>query len=196
KLDHTTSREEISALANIGMEEGIFEEKENRILQNLIRLKNMKVSEIMTPRTVVSIANENMSWNEFLKNKEYLKFSRIPVFSQKEENICGYVFRQTIFDKMADNNDGLQLKDIKREILVIPDTMSVFNVWELFSEKKELIALIVDEYGTMDGIVTMEDIVETLVGIEIVDEKDTITDMQQYARERWELKQKKYHTEN
>jgi CBS domain containing-hemolysin-like protein len=178
------------------MEEGIFEEKENRILQNLIRLKNMKVSEIMTPRTVVSIANENMSWNEFLKNKEYLKFSRIPVFSQKEENICGYVFRQTIFDKMADNNDGLQLKDIKREILVIPDTMSVFNVWELFSEKKELIALIVDEYGTMDGIVTMEDIVETLVGIEIVDEKDTITDMQQYARERWELKQKKYHTEN
>jgi CBS domain containing-hemolysin-like protein len=96
---------------------------------------------------------------------------------------------------MADNNDGLQLKDIKREILVIPDTMSVFNVWELFSEKKEHIALIVDEYGTMDGIVTMEDIIETLLGIEIVDEKDTITDMQQYARERWNLKQKKYHPE-
>ncbi len=192
KIPHTTSREEISALANIGTEEGVFEEKENLILQNLIRLKNIKASEIMTPRIVVSIADENMLLDDFLQNKDYLRFSRIPVYSEKEENITGYVFLQTVFEKLAEDSDELQLKDIKREIVFVPENMPVFSVWELLLEKKEHIALVVDEYGGMDGIVTLEDIIETLFGIEIVDEKDTVTDMQQYARERWEMKQKEY----
>ena len=196
KVEQTTSREEISALANIGTEEGILDEKENRILQNLIQLKHIKVSEIMTPRTVVSVADETMPLYVFLQNKEYQKFSRIPVFSQKEENITGYVFRPTVFEKTERDLNELQLKHIKREIAVVPETMPIFNVWKILLEKKEHIALIVDEYGEMDGIVTMEDIIETLLGIEIVDEKDTVTDMQQYARERWKIKQEKYKKNN
>jgi CBS domain containing-hemolysin-like protein len=192
KIEQTTSREEISALANIGTEEGILEEKENRILQNLIKLKRIKVSEIMTPRSVVSVADEDMSLSIFLQNKDYQRFSRIPVFSEKEENITGYVFRPTVFEKTKKDLNELELKDIKREIAVVPETMPVFNVWEILLEKKEHIALIVDEYGEMDGIVTMEDIIETLLGIEIVDEKDTVADMQQYARDRWKIKQEKY----
>ena len=191
KQEQTTSREEISALANIGTEEGILEEKENRILQNLMRLKRIKIFEIMTPRTVVSTADENMLLDNFLQNKDYQKFSRIPVFSEKEKNITGYVFRPTVFEKSAKDIKKMQLKSVKRELLVVPETMPVFNVWEILLEKKEHIVLIVDEYGEMDGIATMEDIIETLLGIEIIDERDTVADMQQYARDNWKMKQGK-----
>lgn len=192
RIEKTVSREEISVLANIGTEEGIFGEKENKIIQNLIKLKNVRVFEIMTPRVVVSVADEKMTLNEFLKNKEFLHFSRIPVYSEGAENITGYVFRQTVFEKLAEDKDDLKLKDIKRNIVVVADTNPLFRVWETLLEKKEHIALVVDEYGGMDGIVTMEDIIETLLGFEIVDEKDTIVDMQQYARERWKMRQVKY----
>jgi len=190
--ERTASREEISALANIGAEEGIFGEKENLIIQNLIRLKSIRVSEIMTPRVVVTVADENMTLKDFLKNKEFLRFSRIPIYSENTENITDYVFRETVFEKLAEDQVELKLKDIKREIIVVPNTNHLFKVWEILLEKKEHIALIVDEFGGMDGIVTMEDIIETLLGFEIVDEKDTITDMQQYARDRWNMRQKKY----
>ena len=192
KLEQTTSREEIAALASIGTDEGVFTEKEHKIIQNLLKLKNVKVSEIMTPRVVVAVASEALLLEEFLKNKDYLKFSRIPVFSGNEENITGYVIRQTVFEKLAEDRHELKLKDIKRDIVVVPNSIVLFTLWERLLEKKEHIALIVDEYGGLDGIVTMEDIIETLLGLEIVDEKDTITDMQKHARDRWKERQTKY----
>lgn len=192
KKEQTTSREEIAALASIGADEGVFSEKEHKIIQNILRLKNVRVTDIMTPRVVVAVADENLPLTEFLKNKDYLKFSRIPVYSENDENITGYVFRQTVFEKLAEDRHDLKLKDIKREILIVPGSIVLFFLWEKLLEKKEHIALIVDEYGGLDGIVTMEDIIETLLGLEIVDEKDTVTDMQKYARERWELRQVKY----
>lgn len=188
----TVSREEISALADIGTEEGIFGEKENKIIQNLIKLKGIRVSEIMTPRVVVTVADENMPLEGFLKSKEFLHFSRIPIYSENTENITGYVFRQTVFEKLSESKVGLKLKDIKRNIVIVPETNPLFKVWEVLLEKKEHIVLIVDEYGGMEGIATMEDIIETLLGFEIVDEKDTIIDMQQYARNRWKMRQAKY----
>ncbi|MDD3280303.1 MAG: CNNM domain-containing protein [Bacteroidales bacterium] len=189
KVEQTISREDISMLAEIGTKEGVFQENENKIIQNLIRLKTIKVCEIMTPRIVVAIADETMSIKAFLKNKKYLRFSRIPVFSENQNNIRGYVFRQNIFENKKNN---LLLKDIKKDIIIVPDTKPVFALWEQLLIEKEHIALVVDEYGCMDGIVTMEDIIETLLGFEIVDEKDTIVDMQQYARERWQKRQIKY----
>ena len=188
----SVSREEISAMANIGTEEGIFEEKENKIIQNLIRLGVVKVTEIMTPRVVVTVADENMSLEEFLLKKEFLYYSRIPIYSKNKENIRGYVFRQTVFEKLAEEKTNLKLKDISREIVVAHEFQTLLNIWEVLLKKKEHIALIVDEYGGMDGIVTMEDIIETLLGIEIVDERDRIIDMQQYARERWNERKAKY----
>jgi len=194
--EKTTSREEIAALASIGADEGVFSEKEHKLIQNILRLKNIKVTEIMTPRVVVSIADENLPLIEFLKNKDYLKFSRIPVYKENEENITGYVIRQKALEKLAEDQHNLKLKNIKREILVIPNSMTLFSLWEKLLGKKEHISLIVDEYGGLDGIVTMEDIIETLLGLEIVDEKDTITDMQKYARERWKARRDKYQAIN
>ncbi len=192
KKEMTTSREEIAALASIGADEGIFTDKENRIIQNILKLKNIKATEIMTPRVVVSVADENLSLQDFLKNKDFLKFSRIPIFFGNDENITGYVFRQEIMENLAEDKHNLKLKDLKRDILIFPDTMVLFSLWEKLLEHKEHIALIVDEYGGLDGIVTMEDVVETLLGLEILDVKDTITDMQKYARDKWTTKQAKY----
>jgi CBS domain containing-hemolysin-like protein len=192
KKEKTTSREEIAALASIGTNEGVFSKKEDKILQNLLKLKNVKVKEIMTPRVVVTVADENLKLYEFLNSKDYLTFSRIPVYSGNKENITGYVIRETVFEYLAEDKHNLQLKDVKREIIVVPNSISIFPIWEKLLENKEHIVLIVDEYGGLDGIVTMEDIIETLLGLEIVDEKDTVINMQEYARKRWKRRQAKY----
>jgi CBS domain containing-hemolysin-like protein len=192
RKERTTSREEIAALARIGTDEGVFTDKEHKIIQNLLKLKNVKVTEIMTPRVVMAVADEELSLTGFLNNKDYLKFSRIPVYSENDDNITGYVFRQTVFEKLAEDEHELKLRDIKRDIIVVPNSLVLFTLWEILLDNKEHIALIVNEYGGLDGIVTMEDIIETLLGLEIIDEKDTIPDMQKFARDRWKARQIKY----
>lgn len=192
KEEFTTSREEISALASIGAQEGIFEDKENKIIQNLIKLKSIKIKEVMTPRIVVVTANEEMTLEEFLKNKEFLNFSRIPIFHENKDNITGYVFREMAFEKLAEDQFNLKLKDIKRDIIHFTEDVTLFEAWEVILQKKQHISLITDEYGGMNGIATLEDIIEALLGLEIVDEKDQIVDMQQYAIKRRQEKQKKY----
>ncbi len=188
----STSREEIAALASIGAEEGVFSESEDKILQNLLKLKDVQAKKIMTPRVVVAIADENESLNAFLENKGYLNFTRIPVYANNDENITGYVIREHVFENIAEQNIDIKLKDIKRPIIVVPNSITLFSIWEKLIENKEHIALVVDEYGGMDGIVTMEDIIETMLGLEIVDEKDLVTDMQEYARRKWKIKQARY----
>jgi CBS domain containing-hemolysin-like protein len=190
--DQTVSREEISAMANIGTKEGVFEEKENKIIQNLIRLRAVNIDSIMTPRVVVTMAEENMSLEVFLKNKSFMHYSRIPVYSEIRDNITGYIFRQLVFEKLAEDETNIKLKDIRRNIVVVHSHQPVLSVWEMLLERKEHIALVVDEYGGMDGIVTMEDIIESLLGLEIVDEKDHVRDMQQFARDRWNERKAKY----
>ncbi len=192
KKELTISRDEISALASIGTQEGIFADKENKIIQNLIKLKGVRISEIMTPRIVVVVANEEMTLQEFLKNKEFLHFSRIPIYDNVRDNITGYVFRELVFEKLAEDQFDLKLKDIKREILSFPENTTLFDAWDVMILRKEHISIVIDEYGGMDGITTLEDIIESLLGFEIVDEKDRVDDMQQYALERWKTKQKKY----
>ena len=192
KPELTTSREEVSTLASIGTEEGIFAENENNIIQNLIKLKTIKVFEIMTPRVVVVTANEEMTLQDFLKNKEFLHFSRIPIYQTSRDNITGYVFRAMVFEKLAENHSDLKLKDIKRDILIFSRNTTLFDGWDEMLAAREHISLVLDEYGGMDGIIALEDIIESLLGFEIIDEKDKIDNMQQYAIERWKEKQKKY----
>ncbi len=192
KEENSTSREEISALTSLGAKEGVFNEKEYKIIQNVLRLKDVKVTEIMTPRIVVEKANENTGLQDFFDEKKLLRFSRIPLYSEKSENITGYIFRQSVLEKIAEEKGNLKLKDIRRDIVNVSNTETLFTVWEILLEKREHIAVIRDEFGGMDGIVTLEDVIETLLGLEILDENDTIADMQEYARKRWEERQIKY----
>jgi CBS domain containing-hemolysin-like protein len=133
-----------------------------------------------------------MTLQDFLKNKEFLHFSRIPIYQENRDNITGYVFRELVFEKLAEDQFDLKLKDIKREIITFSENITLFDAWEVLLQRKEQISLIIDEYGGMDGVTTLEDIIETLLGFEIVDEKDRVEDMQQYAIKRWQEKQKKY----
>ena len=192
KKENITSREEISALADIGTDQGVFSENENKIIQNILKLKKIKVTQIMTPRVVVTSIDENLTLKDFKNNKQYLRFSRIPTYSEKNEKITGYVFLQDILEKLSEQkNHNLLIKEFKRNILTIPTSVTLFNLWDQIVEQKEHISIVIDEYGGLAGIVTMEDIIETLIGLEITDENDTIIDMQKYAKRRWEDKQKK-----
>ena len=192
KKEDTTSREEIAALANIGADEGVFSEKENKIIQNILRLQKIKVTQIMTPRVVVTSVDENVSLDEFKKKSKYLNFSRIPTFSIQNEKITGYILLQDILEELSNKEkNNLLIKSFKREVLKIPNNVTLLNLWDQLVEKKEHIAIVLDEYGGLDGVVTMEDVVETLLGLEITDENDEVVDMQKYAKERWKKRQKK-----
>ena len=175
------TREELSALSNLAYR-GVFSMQENRIIQNIIDLKKIKASDILTPRVVVFLANELLDLDSFSKEKNFSKYSKIPVYTNDIENVTGYIFLQDVIEKMSNTNDDFKLKDLKREILTVPNSVNVFFIQSIF-RKKEHIALIVDEYGGFDGIITMEDIIETLLGLEIIDENDQVVDMQLYAKE-------------
>ena len=188
KQELSVSREEVSAMISIGVEEGVFQMKENKMIQNLIKLDKVKSQSIMTPRTVVATAPESMSLKEFYQDGKYKFYSRIPIYNDSEDYITGYVLRQTVLEKLAEDRFDMCLKDVARPILSFPENSSVSTVWEQMLEKKEHISILIDEYGCFWGIVTMEDIIETALGFEIVDEKDSVTDMQKLARDKWQKK--------
>ncbi|MDD4847453.1 MAG: hemolysin family protein [Bacteroidales bacterium] len=186
KSTQTVSREEIAALTHIGEREGIFAAQESEIINNLIHLKDIKVKDIMTPRTVAFVASENMTVNELYQHKEYRPFSRILIYHNDPDNITGYIMKTTVLEEVSENKDSIPIYQLKRDIFVYYENFSVLSLFETLIAKKEQIAMIVDEYGTFSGIVTMEDIIETLIGFEIVDEHDKEIDMQQFAKENWE----------
>lgn len=187
----TLSREEFSAMADIGVEEGVFEEGESTIFKNLIRFSSLRASDIMTPRIVVVRFNEKTTVEEVLNRDKDLHFSRFPIFGKNEEDILGYVLKNDLYQYLSQGKGETVLKEIKRDILIFPEKVKLSVLFEKIIEKQEHIAAIVDEYGGFSGIVTMEDLVETLLGLEIVDEIDTIEDMQKLARLKWEERAKR-----
>lgn len=190
KKSTSVSREEVSAMVTVGAEEGVLEKKENRMIQNLLKLDDVKARDIMTPSSVVEMAEEGMTLKEFHQNEAYNSYSRIPVYNEENDDfIKGYVLRQTILEKLSEDKFDLQLSSITRPILNFPENEPVSNIWEKLLAHKEHISVIIDEYGCFRGIVTMEDVIETMLGTEIVDEKDTVTDMQEFAREKWQEQQ-------
>ncbi|WP_421947950.1 CNNM domain-containing protein [Phaeodactylibacter xiamenensis] len=184
------SRADFSAMAEIGEKEGIFRSNESRIIHNLLRLNTIRTKDVMTPRTVVKAANQERTIQEFYDKNEKLQFSRIPVFAESKDHINGFVLKDEILSNIIKNNGSAPLRDIMREILIINEQIPLPDLFNQLMEKREHIALVVDEFGGMAGIVTMEDVIETLLGIEIVDEQDNIEDMQLLARKNWEKRAK------
>jgi CBS domain containing-hemolysin-like protein len=181
----TFTREEFSAMADRGKEEGVFEKEESDILKNLVRFKSLRVKDIMTPRVVVVSFNQQKTVADVFKKFEELRFSRIPVYGEKEDDITGYVLKNDLLINLARENAEERLDNIKRNILILPETISLQNLFEQLLENHEHIAVAVDEYGGFSGVVTMEDVVETLLGMEIMDEADATEDMQKLARKNW-----------
>ena len=175
-------------------EEGVLEKKENRMIQHLLNLDNITAHEIMTPSVVVTMAEEEMTLREFYQNEEFKNHSRIPVYKGDESDyITGYVLRQTILERLAEDKFDITLGELARPILSFSEDEEVSDIWEKLLEKKEHISIIIDEYGCFRGLVTMEDVIETMLGYEIVDEKDEVVDMQELAKAQWKQMKKQQH---
>lgn len=177
------SREELAALADIGAEEGVFGPREAGLFKSLLRFESLVASDVMTPRTVmVAFPQDGTAQDVMDANRP---FSRYPVFAGSQDDITGYVLLSDALTKVADDAHDTTLSELQRDLLHVPEDQSVLEVFERLMDGGEHIALVVDTYGGTAGIVTMEDIIETLLGLEITDETDETEDMQALARGQW-----------
>lgn len=187
----TVSRDSFLAMTDIAHEEGVFLESESKVIRNLINFKNVLAKDIMTPRTMMVSEDEKKSVKTFFEENQDLRVSRIPVYSENPDNITGLVLKDDIYKEMALNHHDKVLADIRREIIIIERNLPIPILFEKLVESKNHMALVVDDYGTVTGLVTMEDVIETLLGLEILDESDDVADLQQQARKSWEARAKR-----
>ena len=185
------SREEISAMADIGHAAGIFEESESRILKNLIRFRSITAEAIMTPRTVVVAYPDHYTLQQVYQDPQFSKFTRVLVYQQYRDHVLGFVHKHDVLDELAKDHPQRLVTEIVRELISVPAETTLPRLFEQLLEVRHQLALVTDAYGGMAGIVTMEDVVETLLGVEIMDEFDGTRDMQAYARERWRQRAEK-----
>ncbi len=177
------SREELAALAQIGAEEGVFDESESRILKSLFRFRQLKARDVMTPRTVLVAYPESTPLGEIARDGT--PFSRLPVYRDDRDHITGYVLRDDVLSATAHGQADEPASSVAREILTVPDSLALPTLFDRLLDRREHLALVVGEYGGTEGVVSVEDVVETILDLEIVDEVDHEHDMQVAARDRW-----------
>jgi CBS domain containing-hemolysin-like protein len=184
---HSTNltRVEFAMMAEAQTEEGKLREEEGRILRNLLNFESLTVHDVMTPRTVVVGAKASLTIKEFYDKFDGSPFSRYPIFGETRDQVLGYVLKDMVYKAIIENRHDEPITSLSREILTVPQESSIHHLIDRMLERREPVALVVDEFGGMEGLVTMEDAMETLLGLEIMDEMDSTRDMQRLARERW-----------
>lgn len=185
------SRDELKVMAELGSRQGKLQEDESRILENLLTLGEISVREVMTPRVVVFALTEDTTVQQYLDRHNSSPFSRIPIYSENRDDIRGFVLKHDILLAAARDQFDLTLRELQREIPAIPQLTKLTDAFQQLVANRHHVAIVVDEYGGMSGLVTMEDVVETLLGLEIVDEADTREDMQEFARNMWKTRAQK-----
>ena len=184
------SKEELLESTLISEDEGVLKEQESDVIENILQLDRIKVEEILTPRTVVYALDGSRTLKDIIENEDAIyKFSRIPVFDGSIENITGLIMTKKIF-KHAQKDDTKTLNDIKKNIFKISENIPVSKALDLFIKKKDHMFLVVDSYDQTEGIVTLEDCVETILGVEIMDESDSDADMRELAKRKMRLKRR------
>lgn len=184
------TRTEFLAMAEAQTEEGQLNEEEGRILRNLLAFESLTVHDVMTPRTVVLAERSDTSIGEFYQKYDESPFSRFPIFKENRDQVEGYILKDMMYKAIIHGRQEEPISALKREMLLVPHTTSLHRLMDMMLERREPIALVVDEFGGMEGLVTMEDAMETLLGLEIMDESDNTKDMQHLARERWRKRAK------
>lgn len=185
------SREELKVMAKIGHKQGQLQEDESRILQNLLHMREIHVDSVMTPRVVVFSLPEEITVEQFMNEHENSPFSRIPLYDGGSDHVTGFALRDDLLLAAAKGQGDAKLSEFSRPIQSVPEKAKLTVAFDQMAANQHHIALVVDEYGGPAGLVTLEDIVETLLGLEIVDESDTKTDMQEFARSQWAKRAKK-----
>ena len=186
KSPHEFNRDEFTAMIDIGSAAGHLDDTESRILTNLFRFPELCAADIMTPRTVVFALQQDLTVEAVLQEHPEINFTRIPLYAENRDEVTGLVLKTDLLLNQHSNDSKAKLRDLKREIRGIHEKTPLSKVLEELLDNRSHILLVVDDYGGMDGIVTLEDVVETLIGIEIVDEADTIDDMRRLARQKWQ----------
>ncbi len=177
------SREELAALADIGAEEGVFGDQEARLFKSLLRFESLRVSDVMTPRTVLVAYPETATVSELVEANR--PFSRYPIYGENRDDITGYVLLSDALGAVAADDHNTPLSALRRDIVAVTESQPLLEAFDRLIEGREHIAVVVDGYGGTAGVATMEDVIETLLGLEITDETDRTEDMQLLARERW-----------
>ena len=179
---HVFSRQEFLAMADVCEESGHIDVHESRIFRNLFKLESLRARDVMTPRTVVMAFPESLTVTEVLSGGQRIPFSRLPIYRDDVDHVTGFVLKDDILMAEAQDNGDRQLTSLKRDIVAVPAAMPLPALLEFLLRERHHIALVVDEYGGTSGLVTLEDILETLLGAEIVDESDSVEDLQLLAR--------------
>ena len=168
----TVTRNELSVLADIAEETDVIEEDEETVIHNLLRLREILVSDIMTPRVVVTSVNVNDTVSDVLENIPIMIHGRMPVTGETMDDVKGVVLRSEILKRAAVDEYDKKMSEISRSVIACKDSDSVDHALDMLLENKTQILIVKDEFGGMEGLVTMEDVIETLLGVEIVDESD------------------------
>ena len=192
KVKSVFSKQDFAAMAEVVRESGQIQEGDHNVIQNILQFDELVAKDVMTPRTVMLMADENQTVGDFYANHKKLVFSRIPLFADKQDAVTGILLKDDMLQHMIEGNANALLKDVKREVQVIKESLSLRKIFERLQAKREHMAVVIDEYGSLLGLVTLEDIFETLLGLEIMDETDNISDLQAYARKLWEERSKKF----
>lgn len=182
---HVFSRDEFIAMANIGEASGHINDRESRIIRNLFRFGSLRAQDVMTPRTVVVALQQDQSISQALKARVNIPFSRIPVYGADLDDVTGFVIREDLLLAQTQGTGNRPLTAVRREILAVAGATPLSSLLEQLIDQRRHIAVVIGEYGETRGVVTLEDVVETLLGIEIVDEGDKVEDMQGLARQLW-----------
>ena len=179
------SRADFAAMADVGLQSGALDREEKSIIQNLLRLENLKVRDIMTPRSVIVTADENHRMDDIYKEVKPMVFSRIPVYNKNPDNITGVILKDNLLENLAQDKHSVKASEIKRNVLFVNDNYTVAKLMDTLILNREHMAMVEDDFGSIVGLVTMEDLFETLLGLEIVDESDKVEDLQKLALEKW-----------
>lgn len=185
------TRDELIMTAQISAEEGTIKTKESNIIKNLLMLDKIYVSDIMTPRTVLFAIEDIETAEDVAEKYKPIRFSRIPVFKENLDNIIGMTSRYKILEALTHDQPTKKMGELLSPIATVSERMHVSQLLDFFIREKEHLALAIDEYGVITGLVTLEDAIETLLGVEIVDEYDNVEDMRKYALEQWQIRKQK-----
>jgi len=175
------SREELLAMAEISEDEGSMDEQEGDIIENLMKLDEIAIEEVMTPRSVVFALNQNRTVGEVVEKHSPIAFSRIPVFDEDLDNVIGLVNRYTLVNEQAEDRFDIKMSELMKPIHTVKERESVSDVLDQFVKRRQQIFMVTDDFGTTTGLISLEDAIETLLGVEIVDEHDNVVDMRKLA---------------
>ena len=182
------SREEVIAMAELGEDEGTIEESESTVIENVLMLDDIPVEEVLTPRSVIFALDKTSSVREVLDKYNDIEFSRIPVYEEGLDNIIGIVRRHVLLKSKAEDQFDVTMGELAKPIHTVEENDSVGNVLDEFVKRREHLFMVKDQFGQVAGLITLEDAIETLLGIEIVDETDSVVDMRKLALDNWRKK--------